>query len=119
MAWEFTGFVDDVRTHVEGAGVHVVPLRVGGGTRIKVYEGLAMGGAMVSTTIGVEGLDLEAGKHYLRADGSGEFAAAVIRLLREPELRESLSRAARHHVEANYGSKVVSDRFERICRDLL
>ncbi len=118
-AWEFTGFVDDVRPHVDGAAVHVVPLRVGGGTCIKVYEGLALGGAMVSTTIGVEGLDLEDGRHYLKADGAKEFAAAVVRLLREKELRESLSRNARAHVEAHYGSQVVADRFEVICLNLI
>ena len=63
-SWNFTGYVEDVRTHAYGSAVSVIPLRVGGGTRIKAYEAMAMGIPVVSTSIGVEGLPLEAGQHY-------------------------------------------------------
>lgn len=117
--WEFTGFVDDVRTHARGAAMHVVPLRVGGGTRIKVFEGLAMGVPMVSTTIGVEGLEIEPDTHYLRADDAAAFAATCARLLRDGGLRMALSRAARDHVVANFTAQVAARAFERICLDTL
>ena len=93
--WQFTGFVDDVRPHVAGSAVSVIPLRVGGGTRIKAYEAMALGIPVVSTTIGVEGLPVTDGEHYLRADGAEEFADAIVRLLSDAALRDTLSRRAR------------------------
>jgi glycosyltransferase involved in cell wall biosynthesis len=117
--WEVTGSVDDVRPHARGAAVHVVPLRVGGGTRIKVYEALAMGGPTVSTTIGVEGLTLTPKEHYLRADDPRSFAEAVVRLLRDEALRLRLSRQGRAHVEANFASAAVARIFEEICLEMV
>ena len=67
-------------------------LRVGGGTRIKAYEAMAMGIPVVSTSIGVEGLPVEANRHYLQADDAQSFASAIVRLLRDAELRARLSR---------------------------
>ena len=116
-SWSFTGFVDDVRPHVMGSAVAVIPLRVGGGTRIKAYEAMAMGIPVVSTSIGVEGLPVEPGRHFLCADDSGTFAAAVIRLLREPDLRAQLSRRARDFVESNFSNREVARIFESICSD--
>ncbi|MFX8114419.1 glycosyltransferase family 4 protein, partial [Acinetobacter baumannii] len=66
----FTGFVDDVRDHARDAQAFVIPLRVGGGTRIKAFEAMAMGLPVVSTTIGIEGLDVDHGTHFLCADGA-------------------------------------------------
>ena len=80
----FTGFVDDIRPYVADADVSVIPLRVGSGTRIKAFESMAMGRPVVATTIGIEGLDITAGEHYLRADTPADFAAAILRLLAEP-----------------------------------
>jgi len=119
LAWDFTGFVDDIREHMTGALAYVIPLRVGGGTRIKAYEAMAMGPPVVSTALGVEGLPVEDDTHYLRADAAGDFADAVIRLLERPELRDRLSRAARGFVEANFGAEKVAAVFERICLDTL
>src|SRR5207247_2851983 len=79
-----TGTVDDVRPYVAEASVCVVPLRVGGGTRLKIFEALAMGKAVVSTTVGAEGLPLVPGTHFLQADDPAEFAAAVVAALRDP-----------------------------------
>src|SRR5262249_29504839 len=88
------GGVPDVRPHLADASVVVVPLLVGGGTRLKIYEAMAMGRAVVSTTIGAEGLPVVPGEHYLCADTPAAFAAAVNQLLREHSSRSSLGSAA-------------------------
>jgi glycosyltransferase involved in cell wall biosynthesis len=119
LPWEFTGFVDDVRSHVRDGSVFVIPLRVGGGTRIKAFEAMALGLPVVATSVGVEGLELEPGTHYLRADTAREFADAVIRLLRDPECRERLSRTARRHVEQKFSARRAAEAFEQICLDAI
>ncbi|MGI9305371.1 MAG: glycosyltransferase [Gammaproteobacteria bacterium] len=115
VRWEFTGFVDDVRPFVRQAAVSVIPLRVGGGTRIKVFEAMAMGCPVVSTQIGVEGLPLEDNKHYLRADSPAEFAAAVVKLLNDRELSRRISTDARKYVEGNFSFAEAAREFENIC----
>ena len=115
LDWSFTGWVEDVRPHVRGAAAAVIPLRIGGGTRLKAYEAMAMGTPLVSTTIGVEGLPLRAGEHYLRADSAAELAAAVVALLREPGLRRRIARAARSHVEARFSFREAAAAFEAGC----
>lgn len=111
----FTGFVDDIRPYVAGADVSVIPLRVGSGTRIKAFESMAMGRPVVATTIGIEGLDITAGEHYLRADTPADFAAAILRLLAEPTLRETLRQAARQRLEQRFGWSRIAQQFEAIC----
>ena len=115
LNWEFTGFVDDVRTFVHNAHVCIIPLRVGGGTRIKVYEAMAMGCPVVSTRIGVEGLPVEHGRHYLEADSPDAMAAAVLSLLDDRERSARLSMQARKHVEENMSAKHAARVFEEIC----
>jgi glycosyltransferase involved in cell wall biosynthesis len=115
LAWTFTGFVDDVRPHVEAARVSVVPLRVGGGTRIKVYEAMALGRPVVATAIGVEGLPVESGRHFLLADRADDFAAAVVRLLADDGLTADLATAARAFVERHASSAAVARAFEEVC----
>jgi glycosyltransferase involved in cell wall biosynthesis len=115
LAIEFTGRVEDVRPYVHGAHVYVIPLRVGGGTRLKVFEAMAMGCPMVSTGIGVEGLPLERDKHYLLADTASDFAKAVVKFLEDPGLRAKVAQAARAHVADNFSSKGVATAFEDIC----
>lgn len=110
----FTGFVDDVRDHARDAQAFVIPLRVGGGTRIKAFEAMAMGLPVVSTTIGIEGLDVDHGTHFLRADGADELASATLRLIADGALRLKLSRAARGLVEDRFGHRVAADVFGRI-----
>lgn len=92
---EFTGYLDDVRPAVASAWAEVVPLRKGGGTRLKVLEALALGTPIVATSKGVEGLDLVPGRDALIADTAEAFAAATVQLLSSPELRQSLSAAGR------------------------
>lgn len=110
----FTGFVDDVRDHTRDAQVFVIPLRVGGGTRIKAFEAMAMGMPVVSTTIGIEGLDVDDGVHFLRADGAEALAEATLKLLRDGALRLKLSQAARQLVEGQFGHRVAAEVFGRI-----
>ena len=114
-AWKFTGFVDDVRPHMSGAAVSVIPLRIGGGTRLKVFESMAMGPAIVSTSIGVEGLPVTPGRHCIVADDAAAFAQATVTLLRDAERRSQISLDARRYVEANFGYSVAAQAFERAC----
>ena len=112
---EFTGLVDDVRPHIRVAQVSVIPLRVGGGTRIKAFEAMAIGSPVVSTAVGIEGLDVQVGTHFLASDDPTGFAGAVLHLLRDSAARRRLSRAARALVEARFGHRVASQAFEDIC----
>ena len=116
---EVTGTVPDVRPHVAQAAVFVVPLRIGGGTRLKIFEALAMGKAVVSTTVGAEGLPLVPGEHFLQADGPAEFARAVVSLLQDPERRRSLGDAGRRLVESRYSWERIGREFERHCEEVV
>ncbi|HYV84809.1 MAG TPA: glycosyltransferase [Patescibacteria group bacterium] len=107
-----TGTVPDVRPYLAPAALCVVPLRVGGGTRLKIFEALAMGKAVVSTSVGAEGLPLVDGVHYLRADAPANFARAVVLLLRDPERRAALGDAGRALVETRHAWAQVADEFE-------
>jgi sugar transferase (PEP-CTERM/EpsH1 system associated) len=109
---EVTGRVDDVRPHVARGGVYVVPLRIGGGTRIKIFEAMAMGRAVVSTTIGAEGLPVRDGHDILIADDPRQFADAVTRLMRDTKARSALETAARRTVE-RYSWPVVAGDLDR------
>lgn len=105
-----TGYVDDVRPWVARSAVYVVPLRVGGGTRLKVVDAMAQGKALVSTTIGCEGIEVTPGENIIVADESCAFADAVVRLLRTPGERERLGRAARVFVEQRYAWPIIGRR---------
>jgi len=114
-----TGAVDDIRAYIAEAAVFVVPLRVGGGTRLKVFEALAMAKPVVSTSVGAEGLPLVPGQHFLRADDPAEFARAVTSLLRNPARRRALGAAGRRLVEARYSWPKVAAEFEARCEQAL
>jgi len=111
----FTGFVPDVRPYARAAHAFVIPLRVGGGTRIKAFEAMAMGCPVVSTAIGIEGLDVTPDEHFLLRDGAADQAEAVLWLLGDAALRERLSLGARRCVEQRFGHRVAAQAFERIC----
>jgi sugar transferase (PEP-CTERM/EpsH1 system associated) len=114
-----TGRVDDVRPYMERAAAYVVPLRIGGGTRLKIYEAMAMGKAIVSTTIGAEGLPLQDGKELLLADSAESFAASVVRLLNDKVLAEAIGRRAGIVVREDFGWEEVARRFSSICEETL
>jgi glycosyltransferase involved in cell wall biosynthesis len=114
-AWEFTGFVDDIRPHVHAAHAYVIPLRVGSGTRIKAFEAIAMGCPMVSTHIGIEGLDIAHGQHFLAADSAEDFAAAILCLLDNPAQARRIASQGRALVEEKFSWSAVARQFETIC----
>jgi glycosyltransferase involved in cell wall biosynthesis len=97
-----TGTVPDVREYVARTSVCLVPLRIGGGSRLKILEAMAMGKVVVSTTIGAEGLAYTAGKDILIADTPAVFARAVVQCLDDSRLRKNLGRAGRQLVAARY-----------------
>jgi glycosyltransferase involved in cell wall biosynthesis len=115
LPWAFTGFVDDVRPFIRGGQLSIIPLRVGSGTRIKAFEAMALGSPVVSTSVGIEGLPVQAGIHYLKADSPADFAAAILQLLNDEVQRNALARTARELVES-HSSEAVAASFEEICR---
>jgi glycosyltransferase involved in cell wall biosynthesis len=116
---QVTGTVDDVRPYVDAASVYVVPLRIGGGTRLKIFEALAMGKAVVSTSVGAEGLPLVDGEHFLCADEPRGFAAAVVELLRNPTHCHDLGEAGRRLTEQRYAWPRIAEEFGTHCEAAL
>jgi glycosyltransferase involved in cell wall biosynthesis len=114
-----TGTVADVRPYVAEAAVYVVPLRIGGGTRLKIFEALAMGKAVVSTGVGAEGLPIVPGQHFLQAETPADFAQAVIGLLKDTGRRRSLGAAGRRLVEERYSWTQVTRQFEGHCEEVV
>ncbi len=110
---EITGRVESVLPYLRDAAVFVVPLRIGGGTRLKIYEAMAAGKAVVSTAIGAEGLDIHDGKDILLADDEATFATSVIELLVNDEKRRQLGSEAAT-LAAKYDWPIIAIEFERI-----
>jgi sugar transferase (PEP-CTERM/EpsH1 system associated) len=113
-----TGRVPDVRPYVMQSQVFVVPLRIGGGTRLKVLEAMAQGIPIVSTSIGCEGIEVEDGKHLLIADSPGEFAGAIDSLLRDPALRDRVCANARRLVVDSYDWESIARKLEGVYERL-
>jgi glycosyltransferase involved in cell wall biosynthesis len=107
-----TGRVEDVRPYVRDAAVYVVPLRIGGGTRLKIFEAMAMGKAVVSTSVGAEGLPVAHGEHVWLADDPQAFARAVVDVLRDVKRRRHLEQAARSLVVQRYDWSAVAGALE-------
>jgi polysaccharide biosynthesis protein PslH len=99
---ELTGFVEDLRPHLAAAAVVVVPLRMGGGTRLKIVEAMAMGKAIVSTTVGAEGIEAIPGRDLLIGDQPEAFAGAVKRLLTDRALAARIGQSARRLAVERY-----------------
>jgi glycosyltransferase involved in cell wall biosynthesis len=114
-----TGTVDDVRPHIAAGEVYVVPLRAGGGTRLKIFEALAMARPVVSTTVGAEGLGIGPGRHYVAADDPDAFASAVVSLLRDPARRRAIGDAGRSLVETCYAWPTIARVFEQRCEEVV
>jgi glycosyltransferase involved in cell wall biosynthesis len=98
-----TGTVPDIRPYLERASVSVVPLRVGGGTRLKIYEALAMERALVTTTIGAEGLPISHQRHAVIADDAQAFADAVVALLQDPTRARRIASEGARYVREHCG----------------
>jgi len=114
-----TGRVPDVRPYIDRHCVYVVPLRIGGGTRIKIYEAMAMGKAVVSTSVGAEGLPLKSGEHLVLADTKEDMANAITWLLTDDEARRRIEKAARTFVEVNMSWDRASRIFGDFCIDTI
>lgn len=114
---EVTGRVPSVLDHLREAAVVVVPLRIGGGTRLKIYEAMAAGKAVVSTSVGAEGLDVHHGRDIVLADSPAPFAESIVKLLRDPELRKGCERAAAE-LAAGCGWPAVGKKFEAVLEQI-
>ena len=110
-----TGRVEDVRPYMERAAAYVVPLRIGGGTRLKIFEAMAMEKPIVSTTIGAEGLPVTDGRELRIADTPETFAASVVDLLTNREAAKQLGQEAARVVRERFGWNGVAKRFAEIC----
>lgn len=110
-----TGFVKDIRPFVARANVYVIPLFVGSGTRIKAFEAMAMGRPVVSTTLGIEGLDVTDGENFIRADDAEAFARSILALLNDKAMRLRIATAARRLMEDRFSWSRVARQFEAIC----
>jgi glycosyltransferase involved in cell wall biosynthesis len=115
-AIQVTGRVDDVRPYMEEASVFVVPIRIGGGTRLKIYEAMAMELPVVSTFVGAEGLEVRDGTDLLLADTPDRFADAVVGLLQNPDRAAQLGRHGAETVRTQFGWDHVADQFLALCR---
>jgi polysaccharide biosynthesis protein PslH len=116
---ELVGFVPDLRPELAAAGVVVVPLRVGGGTRLKIVEAMAMGKAIVSTSLGAEGIDGVSGRDLVIADEAERFAAEVVRLLDDRRAAAEIGRAGRELAVARYAWSAAARDLERLFLDVL
>ena len=115
-----TGYVSDLTAYLDRAALFVVPLRMGGGMRVKILEALANGNVVVASSLAVQGIDVENGRQFVLADSDQEFSQAVIKLLDAPELRMSLARQARawacEHLSWEKTVAAYEDLYDRLIR---
>jgi glycosyltransferase involved in cell wall biosynthesis len=114
---EVTGRVPSVVEHLRESSVVIVPLRIGGGTRLKIYEAMATAKAVVSTSVGAEGLDVHHGRDIMLADDARSFGQAVIMLLRDPGLRRRYEQAA-VATAARYDWPAIGERFSEVLQSV-
>lgn len=110
-----TGRVEDVRPFIDRAAAYVVPLRIGGGTRLKIYEAMAMEKPIISTSVGAEGLPVQDGVELLIADDPELFADRVVRVITDETLAHQLGAKAATTVRERFGWSVAAERFSEIC----
>ena len=116
---QVTGWVEDVRPYLAKGAVCIVPLRIGGGTRLKIFEAMSMAKAVVSTSIGAEGLPVKNGEHILLADDPASFAETTLQLLGNASQRAQIGHAARQLVEENYSWSTVSADFAQVLENVV
>jgi glycosyltransferase involved in cell wall biosynthesis len=116
---DLTGYLDDIRPHLGRAACYVVPLRVGGGTRLKILDAWAMGKAVVTTSVGCEGLRAVDGENALIRDDPSTFAEAVVSLIGDPARASRIGAAARATVERHYGWDAIGERLLGLYEGLL
>ena len=113
-----TGRVEDVRPYYSRSTVCVVPLRAGGGTRLKILEAMALGRPVVSTSIGCEGLDVVDGEHLFIADDPEKFADRTMHLLKDKTLRESITSRAREMVVSRYDWDIIAKQLMQVYAEV-
>ncbi len=116
---EVTGRVPDVRPYLERASVFLVPIRIGGGTRLKIFEAMAMGLPVLSTTVGAEGLPLSDGSDVLLRDDARAYAAELVSLLRDDVRRRAIAEAGQRLVRERYGWVGVAQAFMAQCAQVV
>jgi len=113
-----TGRVEDVRPYYSRSTAFVVPLRAGGGTRLKILEAMALGRPVVSTSIGCEGLDVVDGEHLFIADSPEQFAEKTVRFLTDEALRQRITTKARQLVVTYYDWDVIARTLMQIYAEM-
>lgn len=116
---EVTGGVPDMRPHLARASVFIAPLRIGGGTRVKILEAAAMNRVVVSTALGAQGLGLTHGKNVLIADDAESFADCVLRALEDPAAASRMAAASREHVKLHFDWERIGEGLARLLDDRL
>jgi glycosyltransferase involved in cell wall biosynthesis len=115
---QLAGYQADIRAFIANSWACVVPLRTGGGTRLKILEAMAVGTPVISTEKGAEGLAVTPGEDILIADTAADFAAQTVRLLGDPELRRRLAQNGRRLVEARYNWERIGGQFVNLVEEI-
>lgn len=113
-----TGFVPDLAPYFASSALAVIPVRAGGGMRVRILEAFARAMPVVTTTVGLEGIQAVSGRDVLVADDPSDFALAVIRLLKDPALQKQLSANGRRLVETQYDWQVALKTLERVYQQV-
>lgn len=108
------GYVEDIQSYAEKSGIFIAPITSGGGTKLKVIEAMAFGKAIVTTSIGCEGISGTDGKEYVVADTADEFAKAIIHLINNDDLRFQLGNNARKFVKKQYDWKIIKEKLDKV-----
>ena len=114
---EVTGYVEDVRPYIARSSVYIVPLRIGGGSRLKILEAMAMGKTVVSTSIGCEGLNVADNENILIADSPEDFAVKAIIALKDSELRKKIENNARKLVVGQYSWDIICEKVNSVYKE--
>lgn len=109
-----TGYVEDVRPYIAGAQVYIAPFRIGGGTRLKLLEAMAMRKAIVATTVGAEGFPIKSGQEAVLVDDPAGMAQAILQLLEQPKTRYNMGEAAYRFVTATYSWEALVPAIEKL-----
>ncbi|MCJ7507489.1 MAG: glycosyltransferase [candidate division Zixibacteria bacterium] len=116
---EVTGTVEDVRPYMAKSEIYIVPLRIGGGTRIKIFEAMSMGLPVIATSIGAEGLDVTPDQNIIIKDSPGDFAKSIVELLEDKNKRRRIAEEGRKLVNCEHDWKKVAEKLSQVCREVI
>ena len=114
-----TGQVDDIREYIARCLIYVCPLRIGGGSHLKILEAMAMGKPVVSTSVGCEGLEVRDGRDFLKADTPVDFADMIFKLLDDSDLRQKIVQNARQLMKEKYDWKICADKLDAVYKEIV